>query len=87
MVKTFFDPYSGKHRIKDHEDIGGFDSRKEAQEHFKRQAFLSGKADGYTGYPKEEYKNTDYPKSHYLKGHAEGVKEHEHYANMTKKKD
>lgn len=77
MAKSIFNSMTGRHYIKDHEDMGGFTSRKEAQEGYKKQSYSSGKSDGYKGYPPEEHKNTDWHKGQYLKGHSEGRKEHE----------
>ncbi len=77
MAKSEFNPMTGRHYIKDHEDIGGFTSKTEAQQAYKKQSYNSGKSDGYKGYPKDEHKNTTWHKGEYVRGHGEGVKEHQ----------
>lgn len=73
MVKTFNDPHTGGHRIKDHEDYGSFKTKSEAQEAYKHHSYRRGKADGSEGRT-PEYNEGPHHKGEYMRGYKEHQK-------------
>lgn len=70
MVKTFFNALSGDHRIKDHEDYGGYKTKTEAQTAYKEHSYRRGKSDASYG-RSPEYKDAPHHKSEYMRGYKE----------------